>query len=168
MTSMRRVVVTGMGIISCIGNDLNTVTESLMKALPQVPPEVQVQRTLDMAFCTHNIGAVPDFSKKSRIMDFVRKLQLLAGRYKARKLHLVGIQEARSRTGGQHQVRDFLRIVPRTDGPAQGDVELWIDTVLPWDPEDRETKYLFTMMCRLFCDGTKVHVCKHQKQLAGI
>ena len=36
MTSMRRVVVTGMGIISCIGNDLNTVTESLMKAKPGI------------------------------------------------------------------------------------------------------------------------------------
>ena len=33
---MRRVVVTGMGIISCIGNDLNTVTESLMKAKPGI------------------------------------------------------------------------------------------------------------------------------------
>ncbi len=36
MTSMRRVVVTGMGIISCIGNDLNTVTESLRQAKPGI------------------------------------------------------------------------------------------------------------------------------------
>ena len=36
MTSMRRVVVTGMGIISCIGNDLNTVTESLKLAKPGI------------------------------------------------------------------------------------------------------------------------------------
>lgn len=36
MTSMRRVVVTGMGIISCIGNDLNTVTESLKQAKPGI------------------------------------------------------------------------------------------------------------------------------------
>ena len=36
MTSMRRVVVTGMGIISCIGNDLNSVTESLRQAKPGI------------------------------------------------------------------------------------------------------------------------------------
>ena len=29
MKSMRRVVVTGMGIVSCIGNDKNTVLDSL-------------------------------------------------------------------------------------------------------------------------------------------
>ena len=113
---------------------------SLMRALPQPPPEVAVTRTIEASFCTHNIGAVPDFSKKSRITDLVGKLQLLAGRYKARNLHLVGIQEARSRKGGQHQVGDFLRIVPNTEGPAQGDVELWINTSLAWDPEDPGTK----------------------------
>ena len=36
MTSMRRVVVTGMGIISCIGNDLNSVTDSLKQAKPGI------------------------------------------------------------------------------------------------------------------------------------
>lgn len=36
MASMRRVVVTGMGIISCIGNDLNSVTESLRQAKPGI------------------------------------------------------------------------------------------------------------------------------------
>ena len=71
---------------------------ALLQALPQLPPEVEIKRTIEASFCTHNIGAVPDFSNKSRIMDFVGKLQLLAGRYKARKLHLVGIQETRSRT----------------------------------------------------------------------
>ena len=30
---MRRVVVTGLGIVSCIGNDAATVTESLKKSL---------------------------------------------------------------------------------------------------------------------------------------
>jgi 3-oxoacyl-[acyl-carrier-protein] synthase-1 len=32
MRSMRRVVVTGMGIVSCIGNNLETVTQSLKAA----------------------------------------------------------------------------------------------------------------------------------------
>lgn len=38
---MRRVVVTGMGIVSCLGNDLHTVSESLrvgrsgIRAMPQ-------------------------------------------------------------------------------------------------------------------------------------
>jgi len=36
MREMRRVVVTGMGIISCIGNDLETVTESLKQAKPGI------------------------------------------------------------------------------------------------------------------------------------
>ena len=36
MRSMRRVVVTGMGVISCIGNDVATVTESLKQAKPGI------------------------------------------------------------------------------------------------------------------------------------
>ena len=36
MQNMRRVVVTGMGVISCIGNDLDTVKQSLIDAKPGI------------------------------------------------------------------------------------------------------------------------------------
>ena len=36
MKSMRRVVVTGMGVISCIGNDKNSVLDSLQAGRPGI------------------------------------------------------------------------------------------------------------------------------------
>eukprot|EP00960_Hanusia_phi_P061170 764765-Hanusia_phi.AAC.3 len=35
-SGLRRVVVTGMGITSCLGNDLETVTQSLKEAKPGI------------------------------------------------------------------------------------------------------------------------------------
>ena len=71
---------------------------------------------------------------------YTGKMSLLSIQYGARGAHLVGIQEAHSRTQGVNEVGDFLRLVPPVESQAAGDVELWINKSLPWDPKDPSTR----------------------------
>ena len=48
----------------------------------------------------------------------------------------VGLQETRSRQGGKSQAGDYCRIIPGPNTPAAGDIWLWLNTKLPWDPSD--------------------------------
>ena len=56
-----------------------------------------------------------------------------------RKLLIVWLQECRIKEGGTSQIGDYHRIIPAVKGQAAGDVELWSNTVIPWDETDRAT-----------------------------
>ena len=113
----------------------------LLSTMQPDPPKEELTRALDATLCSHHIGAVSDMDDKghSSNTEFAGKVKLLAQKYKAAKCKLVGLQETRSRSGGMHQTGDYLRVIPNTAGPAHGDVELWVDTKSPWDPEDKTT-----------------------------
>ena len=61
---------------------------------------------------------------------------MLAKGFKKERLLVVGLQECRSKEGGTSQIGDYHRIIPDPKGQAAGDVELWFNTVIPWDKED--------------------------------
>ena len=56
----RRVVVTGMGIVSCLGNDVKTVTESLYEGRSGISMR---QEQVDIGMRSHVAGA-PDIDLK--------------------------------------------------------------------------------------------------------
>ena len=49
---------------------------------------------------------------------------------------MIGLQETRSFQGGIARVGKYWGVVPSRSGLAGGDVELWLQATLPWDPED--------------------------------
>lgn len=61
---MRRVVVTGMGIVSCIGNDLGTVLESLRNARSGI---VRCERYKELGFRSQVYGAPPPIDLATRV-----------------------------------------------------------------------------------------------------
>ena len=61
---------------------------------------------------------------------------MLSAQFSEAKLMLVGLQETRSRQGGRSQAGDYCRVIPDLNSPAAGDIELWFNTRIPWDPID--------------------------------
>ena len=64
---------------------------------------------------------------------------MLADGFQREKLQMVGLQECRSKEGGTSQIGSYQRVIPDVKGPAAGDVEFWLNTVIPWDAEDPKT-----------------------------
>ena len=64
---------------------------------------------------------------------------MFAEGFKKEKLLIVGLQECRSKDGGALQIGDYHRRIPDVKGQAAGDVELWFNTIIPWDATDPAT-----------------------------
>ena len=63
----------------------------------------------------------------------------MADGFRKERLLIVGLQEARSKEGGTFQIGDCHTIILDVKGQAAGDVELWLNTVTPWDEGDPAT-----------------------------
>ena len=85
---------------------------------------------------SYNIVTVAETSYTNGITAFASKAYMLADRFQKDNLQIVGLQECRSKEGGTSQIGDYQRVIPDVKGPAAGDVELWFNTVIPWDAED--------------------------------
>ena len=73
------------------------------------------------------------------VKAFAGKAQMLADGFKKDRLLVVGLQECRSKEGGARQFGDYNGISPDPKSQAAGDVEVWFNTVIPWDQNDFAT-----------------------------
>ena len=64
---------------------------------------------------------------------------MLAEGFKKERLLIVELQECRSKEWGTSQICDYHRVIPDAKGQAAGDVEFWLNTVIPWDQGDSAT-----------------------------
>ena len=88
---------------------------------------------------SYNIGAVAEKACVNGVTAFAGKAFMLADGFKKERLLIVGLQECRSKEGGTSQIGDYHRIIPDPKGQAAGDVEIWFNTVIPWDQDDPAT-----------------------------
>lgn len=75
MTDDKRVVITGMGIISCLGNDLDSVSNSLQNGTPgyDIDPE-----RVELGFRSPLTGIIKDFNPKNYLDRKKRKTMSLS------------------------------------------------------------------------------------------
>ena len=100
--------------------------------------EDPVQRNIALSLASYNIGAVAEKANVN-VTAFAGKAFMLADGFENERLMVVGLQECRSKEGGSSQICDYHRIISDPKGQAAGDVELWFNTVTPWDQDDPAT-----------------------------
>ena len=104
----------------------------------------QVLRTFAGAFITFNCNSLKEGETPAQdagVTPFPGKAALLERQFAEHSALNVGIQEAHSRSPSLSNLGHYIRVIPPfggVDGP-QGDVEIWVNSKQPWDPEDQAT-----------------------------
>ena len=105
-----------------------------------IEPPIQergfILRDIAFAMVYYNIGTVAEKTYTNGVIAFAGKAYMLVDGFRKDKLHIVGLQECRSKEGGTSKIGDYQKVIPDVKGQAAGDVELWFNTVVPWDAED--------------------------------
>ena len=94
---------------------------------------------LDLTFVTINVGGTSNFSSVEGINAYAGKSALFERQVAGLGVHMAGFQEAHSKAGGVAKFGDYVRVVPDPLFPVKGDLELWLNCKLPWDPQDSQT-----------------------------
>ena len=103
---------------------------------PELPNPLAQGRHIEASFVSFNIDAIAGRPFQQWITAFGEKIAMLSAQFSKHQLLLVGLQETRSRQGGRTQSGDYCRVIPDPNSLAGGDIELWFNTRIPWDPGD--------------------------------
>ena len=119
-------------------------TQQLTQLIHTEAPPTQVQRTFAGSFISFNCNSLKEGETPTQdagVTPFPDKAALLERQFAEHNALIVGIQEAHSRSPSLSNLGHYSRVIPPfggEDGP-QGDVEIWINSKQPWDPEDPAT-----------------------------